>query len=160
MTVISADDFTFEPDAESTSPIWLQLRKHIVRLISMGRLKPGDQLPKIRELAVALSINFNTVNKSYLSLASDGYVKSVRGKGVFVSDAVSIGANDEHEEVTALLKECLRACKELGLSYDDTLNQMRLYVQKLKMEEARARMVPGTNIIEFVLPEDAEEKGA
>ena len=157
MTVISADDFTFEPDAESTSPIWLQLRKHIARLISMGRLKPGDQLPKIRELAVALSINFN---KSYLSVASDGYVKSVRGKGVFVSDAVSIGANDEHEEVTALLKECLRACKELGLSYDDTLNQMRLYVQKLKMEEARARMVPGTNIIEFVLPEDAEEKGA
>ena len=46
------------------------------------------------------------------------------------------------------------------MSYDDTLNQMRLYVQKLKMEEARARMVPGTNIIEFVLPEDAEEKGA
>ncbi len=165
MAIISADDFTFEPDASSTSPLWMQLRRHIARLIATGRLKPGDQLPKIRELAVALSINFNTVNKSYLSLASDGYVKSVRGKGVFVSDAVSMAADDEREEVLALLNECLQACKARGLSYDDTLNQMRLYVQRLKMAEARTRLVPGTNIIEFVAPEPAvverlQEKGA
>ena len=153
MAIISADEFAFQPDPDSTSPLWLQLRRHLAYLISAGRLKPGDQLPKIRELAVALSINFNTVNKSYLSLASDGYVKSVRGKGVFVSDALSSAGNEEREEVTALLRDC-KAC---GLSYDDTLNQMKRYVQKLKMEEARARTVPGTNIIEFVMPDDSDD---
>ena len=61
MAIISADEFTFQPDPDSTSPLWLQLRRHLAYLISAGRLKPGDQLPKIRELAVALSINFNTV---------------------------------------------------------------------------------------------------
>lgn len=157
MAIISADEFTFQPDPDSTSPLWLQLRRHLAYLISAGRLKPGDQLPKIRELAVALSINFNTVNKSYLSLASDGYVKSVRGKGVFVSDALSSAGNEEREEVTALLRDCLQACKAYGLSYDDTLNQMKRYVQKLKMEEARARTVPGTNIIEFVMPDDSDD---
>lgn len=160
MATISADDFTFEPDPDSTSPLWLQLRRHIAQLITSGRLRPGDQLPKIRELAVALSINFNTVNKSYLSLASDGYVKSVRGKGVFVSESLSLAGNEDREEVEALLHECLQACKARGLSYDDTLNQMKRYVQKVKMDEARSRLASGPSVIEVVIPEAGHRKEA
>ena len=160
MALLSVEEFTFEPDENSTSPLWLQLRRYIAGLINTGKIKPGDQLPKIRELAVALSINFNTVNKSYLSLASDGYVNSVRGKGVFVSDVASPAAVEEYAEVTALLSECLKSCKELGLSYDETVNQMKRYVQKLKMEESKPRAVPGTNVIELVVDGNAEEKGA
>ena len=90
--------FTFEVDKESSVAPWMQLRKRIAYLISSGYYQPGDQLPKIRELAADISINFNTVNKAYLSLQSDGYVKSIRGKGVFVSEPKS-----EEEALSMLL---------------------------------------------------------
>ena len=51
-----------------------------------GTLAPGDKLPTVRGLASEISINYNTVNKAYLSLVSDGYLESTRGRGVFVTD--------------------------------------------------------------------------
>lgn len=149
MATISADGFPFEADSDSTSPLWVQLRKRIVFLISSGYLKPGDQLPKIRELAAALSINFNTVNKSYLSLSSDGYVESIRGKGVFVCNVAKSVGETEQGELEALLDDCLQACKNLGLSYDETVAQMTLYVRRLKMREAQAHVEPGSNVIKL-----------
>lgn len=153
MATISADGFPFEADSDSTSPLWVQLRKRIVFLISSGYLKPGDQLPKIRELAAALSINFNTVNKSYLSLSSDGYVESVRGKGVFVCNAAKSADEAGQGELEALLDDCLQACKNLGLSYDETVAQMTLYVRRLKMKEAKVHIEPGSNVIELKTPD-------
>ena len=149
MSAISADSFPFEADSDSTSPLWVQLRKRIVFLISSGYLKPGDQLPKIRELAAALSINFNTVNKSYLSLSSDGYVESIRGKGVFVCKVIKSDDEAEQGELEALLDDCLQACKNLGLSYNETVAQMALYVRRLKMREVRVHTEPGSNVIEL-----------
>ena len=105
--------FPFEADADSSVPLWVQLRKRIVYLIGSGYFKPGDQLPKIRELAADISINFNTVNKAYLSLQSDGYLKSVRGKGVFVTD-LGADAGAQGGEVEAVLDDCLHACRNLG----------------------------------------------
>ena len=160
MSIIPADGFPFEPDPDSSTPLWVQLRKRIAYLIGSGYLKPGDQLPKIRELAVALSINFNTVNKSYLSLASDGYVKSVRGKGVFIAEVQGPADKEGQGAVTALLDDCLQACKNLGLSYDETLAQMKLRVRQVKMKEAEAHPVPGTNVIELRVPSETVEKEA
>lgn len=160
MSTIPADDFPFEADPDSTSPLWVQLRKRIVFLIGSGYLKPGDQLPKIRELAAALSINFNTVNKSYLSLSSDGYVKSIRGKGVFICDVVKSADEEGQGELEALLHDCLLACKNLGLSYDETVAQMNLYVRRLKMKEAETHVAPGSNVIEIKPPDISPEKEA
>lgn len=160
MATISADGFPFEADSESTSPLWVQLRKRIVFLIGSGYLKPGDQLPKIRELAAALSINFNTVNKSYLSLSSDGYVESIRGKGVFVCNVAKSVDEAEQGELEALLDDCLQACKNLGLSYDETVAQMTLYVRRLKMREAQAHIEPGSNVIELKAPDASSKREA
>lgn len=160
MAIIPADGFPFEADSDSTSPLWVQLRKRIVFLIGSGYLKPGDQLPKIRELAAALSINFNTVNKSYLSLSSDGYVESIRGKGVFVCNVAKSDDEVERGELEALLDDCLRACKNLGLSYDETAAQMTLYARRLKMQEARAHVEPGSNVIELKTPDVSAKKEA
>ena len=78
--------FPFEPDKTSDVPLWVQLRQRLVYLISTGYFKPGDQLPTVRALAADISINYNTVNKAYLSLASDNYIESTRGRGAFVRD--------------------------------------------------------------------------
>lgn len=152
--------FTFEVDEESTVPLWAQLRKRIVALIGSGYFKPGDQLPKIRELAVDLSINFNTVNKAYLSLQTDGYLKSVRGKGVFVTDIAATSAAGEVGEVEAVLDDCLRACRALGLSYDEAVSRMRVRASRLKMQEASPQRREGTNVIVLFPEEGAAEKGA
>ena len=78
--------FPFEVDPTSDLPLWVQLRNRIAYLINDGTLAPGDKLPTVRGLASEISINYNTVNKAYLSLVSDGYLESTRGRGVFVTD--------------------------------------------------------------------------
>lgn len=153
---------TFEPDEASTLPLWVQLRKRIAYLIGSGFFKPGDRLPKIRELAADLSINFNTVNKAYLSLQSDGLVKSVRGKGAFVTDLAALQDDEPAGEAEALMDECLRACRNLGLSYDETASRIRLRASRLKMLEATPVRRPDSNVI-VLFPEDeglSAEKGA
>ena len=73
--------FPFEVDPTSDLPLWVQLRNRIAYLINDGTLAPGDKLPTVRGLASEISINYNTVNKAYLSLVSDGYLESTRGRG-------------------------------------------------------------------------------
>ncbi|NHM14709.1 GntR family transcriptional regulator [Xiamenia xianingshaonis] len=144
---------TFEADEDSTLPLWVQLRKRIAYLISSGFFKPGDQLPKIRELAADLSINFNTVNKAYLSLQTDGLVKSVRGKGAFVTDLAALQNNEPSNEAEALMDECLCTCRNLGLSYDETVSRMHVRAARLKMKEAAPARRPDSNVI-VLFPED------
>lgn len=139
--------FPFEVDAESNVPLWVQLRNRIIYLIQSGYFKPGDQLPKIRDLAVEISINFNTVNKAYLSLQSDGYLKSIRGKGVFVTDAAPGGNTAEPAGADAILDDCLKACRRLGLTYDEAVSKMAARAMMLKMAEAVPAKVPGSNVI-------------
>ena len=76
----------FEIDESSGLPVWVQLRNRFVYLIKTGHYQPGDQLPSVRTLAAEAAINYNTVSKVYVNLESDGYVESVRGRGVFVRD--------------------------------------------------------------------------
>ena len=83
------DAFPFVVDESSDVPLWVQLRQRIMHLISTGYFKPGDKLPTVRGLAQEVSINYNTVNKAYLSLVSDGILESARGRGVFVRDVVA-----------------------------------------------------------------------
>lgn len=152
--------FSFEVDEESSLPTWVQLRKRIVYLIESGYFKPGDQLPKIRELAADISINFNTVNKAYLSLQSDGYLKSIRGKGVFVTEAADLRNEGPSGDVVALLDGCLRACRNLGLTYEETAAQMNLRARALTMEDSVPKREPGSNVIAFVAKDEAQTRGA
>ena len=86
--------FPFEVDSTTDVPLWVQLRQRLVYLINSGYFKPGDQLPTVRGLASEISINYNTVSKVYINLEHDGYVESVRGRGVFVRDIGKLAADD------------------------------------------------------------------
>jgi GntR family transcriptional regulator len=105
----------FEVDHASDVPLWVQLRQRLVYLIDSGHYKPGDQLPTVRGLAAELSINYNTVNKAYLSMTRDGYITSTRGRGVFVS-AASEADQELVLEAEGLLDEFLETCRDIGLS--------------------------------------------
>ena len=68
-------------------PIYVQLREHILALIGRGVIKPGSQLPTMRQVAVTLRIDLNTVQRAYAELERDGVLAKLRGVGTFVTEA-------------------------------------------------------------------------
>jgi GntR family transcriptional regulator len=68
-------------------PIYVQLREQILALIGRGALKPGAQVPTMRQVAVALKIDLNTVQRAYAELERDGVLSKQRGVGTFVTQA-------------------------------------------------------------------------
>lgn len=127
--------FPFEADPTSDVPLWAQLRQRLIYLISSGHFKPGDQLPTVRGLASEISINYNTVNKAYISLVSDGYLESTRGRGVFVRD-IDADMDDECAgQIDGIIDDAVAACRELGMSLDDVHLRMDRKIRQMKAEE-------------------------
>lgn len=127
--------FPFEVDNTTDVPLWVQLRQRLIHLINTGYFKPGDQLPTVRGLASEISINYNTVNKAYLSLVSDGYLESTRGRGVFVRDLDAEVDQEYSREIDGILNDCVSACRDLGFSLDDVQKYMTRKIQQIKKDE-------------------------
>ena len=73
-------------DFDASRPIWLQLREEFTRRIVTGRWQLGQQIPGVRELAVELRVNPNTVQRTLAELERDGLCRSERAVGRFVTD--------------------------------------------------------------------------
>ena len=80
-------DWAGTVDPRDAMPLHAQLERSIRVAIASHRLKPGDQLPTVRQLAVALRINANTVAKVYTHLERTGALETRRGVGTFVAEA-------------------------------------------------------------------------
>ena len=128
-------EFPFEVDQTSDVPPWVQLAQRIAYLINTGYFKPGDRLPTVRALAADVSLNFNTVNKAYLSLSNDGYLESSRGRGVFVRDLDADVSQEYTQEVDQMMDDFISGCRDLGLSLDDIQQRMSRKIKQLKREE-------------------------
>ena len=83
-----------------------------------------------------MSINYNTVNKAYLSLVSDGILESARGRGVFVRDVVAEEGVEHAQEVEGILDDCISACRDLGLSLEDIQQHMTRRILQLQKAQA------------------------
>lgn len=152
--------FPFEIDETSDLPLWVQLRNRIAYLIYDGYFKPGDKLPTVRGLASDISINYNTVNKAYLSLVSDGYLESTRGRGVFVTDLGFQDADSEGSKGDAIISDCIDSCRELGMDLDDIERAMGRKIKRLKHDEAKARGEVSATIIDFEEPASSRAREA
>src|SRR5947199_9853080 len=85
-------------DPHDVTPIYAQIEHGLRAAIATGRLKPGDQLPTVRQLAVELRINANTVARVYAELERRGVIDTRRGVGSFVrASAVEARPPQEHE---------------------------------------------------------------
>lgn len=122
----------FSIDETSNIPIWLQLRNRIVYLVSSGYYAPGDKLPTVRELAIHLKINYNTVNKVYLSLLHDGYLVSHKGRGTFVRDIKEVAAPYHDSPADNVIDMMIRQCLEVGVPLEDIPNQVNKRVERFK----------------------------
>lgn len=103
-----------EIDFNSEEAIYLQLRNQIILGIATSKLREGEQLPSVRQMADDIGINMHTVNKAYTVLKQEGYVKVDRRKGAVVSlDADKIRAVEElRRELYVTLAKC--TCKNIS----------------------------------------------
>ena len=97
-------DWVGTVDVRDALPLHAQLERSIRVAIAAGRLKPGDQLPTVRQLAVALRINANTVAKVYTHLERTGALETRRGVGTFVAEPVAQVIARHHEVREAELR--------------------------------------------------------
>ena len=105
-------------DYRDIRPIYAQITDGVRQQISAGVLQKGDKLPSVRELAVELSINPNTIQRAYNELESEGYIYSVPGKGSFA--AGNAGADEaRRRELKDKVRELVAELRYLGVSDEE-----------------------------------------
>jgi GntR family transcriptional regulator len=97
-------------------PIYVQLREQVLRGLGAGILRPGEQMPTMREVAVALKIDLNTVRHAYDELERMGAITLVRGRGSFVAEPPRPpGARAQAQQVDSLAKQTLATAAAAGV---------------------------------------------
>ena len=108
----------FRLDPASGVPTYLQLVHQVEHALRLGYLKPGDQLPKVRDVVAALAINPNTVLKAYKELETKGLAAGRPGQGTFVQAALSQVALPELSGLRRSLLGWLADADTAGLDED------------------------------------------
>ena len=75
-----------EIDFRSGIPIYVQIVERIKEMIASGRIRPGDQLPTVRTLALELRVNFNTIARAYRILDQAGIISTQQGRGTYIME--------------------------------------------------------------------------
>lgn len=122
-------------DPSSGTPIYRQIIGQMRQAVASGVLRAGDRLPSVREMAVELAVNPNTIAKAYQELERDGVIITPRGKGSFVADRE--GELDQAERLQQLGEAMDRIVAEayrLRINRDEALALLRR-----KMDEAERR---------------------
>jgi GntR family transcriptional regulator len=98
-------------------PIYVQIRDQILAAIASGVLKPGERMPTMREVAVALRIDLNTVRHAYESAKESGAIVLVRARGTYVAEQAPKIASDRLEEL---------AQNTAAIAYNQGINLLNL----------------------------------
>lgn len=110
----------FHVDPAAGVPIYMQVIDQVKRAAASGLLKPGDQLPSVRELAVELTVNPNTIAKGYQELERDGIIKTVRGVGTFIAEKeVKIVHEERVKVLQAAIDKVVVEAHHLGFADDE-----------------------------------------
>jgi len=123
---------TFSIDASHPMPLYAQLERSIRFAVATGRLGLGEQLPTVRQLAVDLCINANTVAKVYVELERAGIVETRRGIGTFVARRVKITARQDHEKhLRELADRYVAEAEAHGYTLDDLIEHLQSCRQRV-----------------------------
>lgn len=111
----------FRVDPSSGLPVYRQIIEQVRQAVAGGMLRPGDQLPPVRDLAVELAVNFNTVSKAYAELQRIGLIISQPGRGSFVAPQAPAEepVARRRAALAAHVDQMLLAAHHLGLNAAD-----------------------------------------
>jgi GntR family transcriptional regulator len=110
-------------ESRDPTPIYAQLDRGLRAAIATGRLKPGDQLPTVRQLAVELRVNANTVARVYAELERAGVIETRRGVGSFVAagGGAAQSPNAKAQGLRTFVTRVLADASASGFSVDDVI---------------------------------------
>ncbi len=120
-------------NASSSKPLYEQIVDNIKSNYVKGYLKPGDEIPSVRKLAMQLSVTPNTVAKAYQELERDKVIVTIRGKGTYISSESDIKMNDER--LDSIRKEMTTKIVELtymGMSKDEIISMFEDIYKEIK----------------------------
>ncbi len=105
-------------DYRDSRPIYEQIVEKFKLLILKGALTQDEKMPSVRNLAMELSINPNTIQRAYATLESQGYIYTVKGKGNFVSDKATL-MKDYQKEISSQLNEVCKQAASAGMGREE-----------------------------------------
>jgi GntR family transcriptional regulator len=118
-------------DPRSGVPIYLQIIEQIKRSIALGVLQAGEQLPTVKQLAIDLTVNPNTVARAYRDLERDQVIETAPGRGSFVrANGVTESPKVAAEIAADALDVALREAKSVGLEAGEVRNLFEAAVRR------------------------------
>jgi len=115
----------FTLDFSDRRPIYEQIKDNIKEMILRGILKENEKIPSVRELAVMLTINPNTIQKAYRDLENEGYIHTVKGRGSFVTSHAHNLTKLKVLEVKKEFEKSAKTLKELGEEEESLILMVR-----------------------------------
>ncbi len=118
--------FRFRLDLHSGVPVYRQIVDQVRGGVASGALAVGDQLPTVRQLAVDLSINPNTVVRAYRELELGGLLETHQGTGTFISEQkMRRGAAERARQLAGIVDDCVARAGAAGFTVEDLIEKLR-----------------------------------
>lgn len=111
-------------------PIYYQIKTVIYDQIIAGQLAPGDKLPAVRQLAVSLTVNVNTVQRALREMIDEGVIISRRGRGNFVTENTEIVEQLKQELINRYLKQLYDQLHRLKISDSEIIDELTAYIER------------------------------
>jgi GntR family transcriptional regulator len=129
----------FAIDLTSRNSAYLQIMGQVKRAVANGALKPGDQLPTVRQMAADLLINFNTVARAYRLLDEEGIISTQHGRGTYILEPPSArdSARMRQRELTLLAEHFVSEAEKLNFSPDEVRSLLNEQIDAWKKENGR-----------------------
>jgi len=136
MAATNKKPFQFRLDLHSGVPAYRQIIDQVAGGIATGALQSGDQLPTVRQLAVDLSVNPNTVIRSYRELEIRGVLETQQGTGTFISQQkVEQDGAERQRQLTQLVTEFMARAGSAGF----TVEQVIQHLQSIQTDAGKKR---------------------
>lgn len=111
-------------------PIYLQIKQYLYRQIVTGKLKSGEKIPSVRELAVQLTVNVNTVQRALQQMNVEGILYTKRGEGNFVTEDTNLLDKTKQDLINEELDKFVQSMHALGVSNDQISTFLTEYLKK------------------------------
>ena len=121
----AAAPFSFHLDPRSGVPVYRQIMDQVLGSIAAGRLVDGDQLPTVRQLAVDLQINPNTVIRAYRELEIRGFLDTQQGSGTFITpQRVTQDDEERRRKLDMIVSDCVARAGAEGFTVKQVLDRL------------------------------------
>ena len=126
----------FRLDSSTGVPFYRQIIDQVLLAVADARLKPGTQLPTVRQLAVDLSVNLNTVAKAYREMEIRGIVQTQQGTGTFVAARSGAKTREKRKAMHDLVDRFLANAEAHGIPLEDLVEALAERAEKARRRDA------------------------